>query len=238
MFYGQRIDEDRFWLDEEEAHHCVRVFRHKEGEQILVTSGEGVIWDGRIVEIAKRSVSVSLTGIRDDQRHRPAVSLGIAPTKNLSRIEWLMEKGVELGLRRLTPLITDHGEKVRIRKDRLERIALAAVKQSLKAWMPVIDDPIPFDDWLQQNPVTETHSAFIGYCGSGEKAGLTEHYRAGSDVIIGIGPEGDFSSREIGQAMSAGFTILDLGPDRFRTETAALHAIGIVYEINRHAKIY
>lgn len=236
LFFGRKLDGDAVLLDEEEAKHSVRVLRHKVGDRIMVTTGEGFIWEGLIAEARKSEVLVKTGNVLMDHSARPNTWLAVAPTKNLSRIEWLIEKGTELGLRRFTPLITEHGEKTRIRKDRLERIALAAVKQSFKAWMPVIDEPVDFQDFLKNEQWENWPGRYMGYCGTGEKAGLMEDYSPGSDVIVLIGPEGDFSQSEVSKAQSSGFRILDLGTDRFRTETAALHVVSIVYELNRHAK--
>jgi len=236
LFFGVKIDGDALLLDGEEAKHCTRVLRHGVGDQLLVTSGEGVIWEGTVRGVSKESVTVQLDRESIDHRNRPMIWLAVGPTKNLSRIEWLIEKGTELGLRRFTPLITTRGEKLRVRKDRLERIARSAVKQSLKGWEPVIDEPTSLADLFSSDDFRTCPSRYIGFCGPDEKAGLSEDYSPGSNVIFLIGPEGDFTPEEVEMAQSAGCHILDLGPDRFRTETASLQALSVVYEINRHAK--
>lgn len=238
LFFGSKIDDYNIILDESEVKHCQQVLRHRVGDLVEVTCGDGQILEGRIEEISKKSVRLDLLRVIEDHGERPYLWLVVAPTKNQARIEWLIEKGTELGLRRFTPIVTAHSEKPRIRKDRLERIALAGVKQSRKGWLPVIDEMMTLEELLVSAEHEKIKTRFIGYCGEFEKRNLTEDYAPGSDVIVLIGPEGDFSEKEVELARGKGFAALDLGPDRFRTETAGTHIISFIYEVNRHAKIF
>lgn len=235
LFYGEKTGEGKIVLQEEEARHCAQVLRHKPGDRVWATAGDGRLWEGQIEELSKNRVVLRLETLLDDQGSRPRIWVAMAPAKNPARTEWLLEKATELGMSRFTPLITEHSEKTRTRTDRFRRLCLAAAKQSLKAQVPHIDEAVSFRDWLAAGEWQRTPARYIGYCGNAEKTGLLEDYKPGQNVMVLIGPEGDFSAAEVEAATSQGFRVMDLGKDRLRTETAAFHAISIIYEINRQA---
>lgn len=237
LFLGTKIDDRHFLLDEMESQHCTQVLRHTIGDHIHISEGLGVVWNCRITDAGKKRVIAERQELVSDVSHWPLVTVAIAPPKNPARIEWVIEKGTEQGLRHIIPMITEHSERVKVRSDRLERIARSAAKQAAHGFIPTIADPMPFEKMLEQWSSREKTASYIGYCGQNEKTGILEDYQPGSDVIFCVGPEGDFSPAEIELAASMGFKAIDMGPIRMRTETAAVHAVGVILEINRHAGI-
>ena len=214
----------------DESRHCVRVLRMGAGDEVWVTSGDGTMCRAHISDPDERACSVEIVERIDDYGHRPFhLHLLVAPTKNAARIEWLVEKAVEIGIDRITPIICDHSERGVQKTDRLDRIALSAMKQSLKARRPQIDAPVHLIDFLQQ---PAEGSKYVCYCVGDERHTLRELYTPGTDAVVLIGPEGDFSPREIEAALAAGFQPVTLGDSRLRTETAALYAVTAFNLIN------
>lgn len=212
----------------DESRHCVRVLRMGVGDEVWVTSGNGVMCRARIADPDDKACSVEIVERIEDYGRRPFhLHLLVAPTKNTARIEWLVEKAVEIGVDRITPVICDHSERGTQKTDRLDRIALSAMKQSLKALRPQIDAPVRLIDAIHSmDSITSIHSIkYICYCSGDERRTLHESYTPGTDVVVLIGPEGDFSPREIEAALAAGFLPVTLGDSRLRTETAALYAV-------------
>ena len=214
----------------DESRHCVRVLRMGVGDEVWVTSGDGTMCRARVADPDERASSVEIVERLDDYGRRPFhLHLLVAPTKNTARIEWLVEKAVEIGIDRITPILCDHSERGVQKTDRLDRIALSAMKQSLKARRPQIDSPVKLVDFLQQ-PVEG--SKLVCYCAGDERHTLHELYTPGTDAVVLIGPEGDFSPREIAAALAAGFQPVTLGDSRLRTETAALYAVTALNFLN------
>ncbi len=169
----------------------------------------------------------------EDYGHRPFhLHLLVAPTKNTARIEWLVEKAVEIGVDRITPIICDHSERGVQKTDRLDRIALSAMKQSLKARRPQIDSPVKLMECVNTEMWKCESGKFVCYCAGDERHTLRELYTPGTDAVVLIGPEGDFSPREIEAALAAGFQPVTLGDSRLRTETAALYAVTALNFLN------
>lgn len=214
----------------DESRHCARVLRMRAGDEIWVTSGDGVMCRALIADPDERACSVQITERIPDYQPRPfRLHLLVAPTKNAARIEWLVEKAVEIGIDRITPIICDHSERGVQKTDRLDRIALSAMKQSLKARRPQIDAPVHLIDYLQQ---PAEGSRYVCYCTGDERRTLHGSYTPGTDATVLIGPEGDFSPREIEAALGAGFLPVTLGDSRLRTETAALYAVTVLNFLN------
>jgi len=221
LFHCPDLVADLVELPEEEAHHAVSVLRLKVGDRIGLLDGQGVSARADLVEVGKRRV---VAEIRERTLHAPEraarIHLAVAPTKQMDRYEWFVEKAVEIGVDRITPLITNRSERSKMRVDRLHRVAVSAMKQSQRTWLPQIDEPIKLDEFLS----TELpQQRFFGWC-EGERTSLMQAYEPTSEVLLLIGPEGDFTSEEADQLRKEGSCAVSLGEARLRTETAALAA--------------
>ena len=226
-------------LPPEESKHCVRVLRMQLGDELYVTSGDGTMCRARVANPDPSACEVEIVERIADYDHRPfRLHIAIAPPKNNARTEWFVEKAVEIGIDRITPIICDHSERGVLKTDRLERIALSAMKQSLKARRPLIDQPIKLFDFLQNldsHIYTFTHSPvqkLVCYCSGDERHTLGQLYTPGTDTLVLIGPEGDFSPYEIAEVLAQGFQPVTLGTARLRTETAALYAVTALNFLN------
>ena len=212
-------------LSEEESRHCVKVMRHREGDEVYVTDGRGALYTCHIVKADARGCQLAIDK-REERQQRHYLHMAVAPTKNTDRFEWFVEKAVEMGVSRITPIICRHSERTNLRIDRLERLAHAAAKQSLKCILPQIDEPTNITDIIKQ---TSVNQRYILHCKDAEKPHLfNAATQKGSSTIILIGPEGDFSDEEIALAVEHSFTAASLGPERLRTETAAMTACHII----------
>lgn len=211
-------------LPAEESKHCVRVLRIGVGDEVWVTSGDGVMCRARVSNPDDKACEVEIMERWSDyQRHPFHLHVAVAPTKNSARLEWFVEKAVEIGIDRITPVLCDHSERSNQKTDRLEKLALSAMKQSLKAKKTIIDKPIKLTDFLNSLDPGNTCRA-VCYCTGDNRHTLKEIYTPGQDALVLIGPEGDFSEREIATALAKGFRAVTLGSSRLRTETAALYA--------------
>jgi len=232
LFYTTNIDGQRASLPEEEARHCVQVLRHKIGDEIHLIDGKGGFYRGVIVEARKKHCVVQIVAAQQEYGKRPfRLHLAVAPTKNISRTEWLLEKTTEIGVETISPLLCAHSERRVVKPARLEKVLLSAAKQSLKAYVPELRPLQSFDDFVANAP--SEGSKFIAYLGEGVKGSLKENYQPGTDVCILIGPEGGFSPQEAEVAVSKGFLPVGLGSSRLRTETAGLVAAHTIELMNQ-----
>lgn len=212
-------------LPAEEAAHAVRVLRMKEGDPVVITDGNGRFYEGEISIASPKHCSINIT--RDyagEALWRGNIHLAVAPTKNMDRIEWFAEKATEIGFDRLTFLNCKNSERRVIKTERVEKIVVAATKQSHKAWKPVVEEMINFDKFIKQ---PFEGQKFIAHCWTdpAEMPFLADVVKNDGPCLILIGPEGDFSQEEVKQAEAAGFQPISLGKSRLRTETAALVAV-------------
>ena len=226
---------DTLTLGEEDSRHCVKVLRMSQGDTIQVVDGNGNLYTCRISTAHhKRCVIEVLETVRETPHWGHRIILGIAPTKNLDRIEWLVEKCVEMGVDRIIPLRCHNSERTVLKTDRLKKIMVAAMKQSLKATLPTLDEMTPLDRVIASSG---NGTRCIAYCDEmwprDERLTLPAVYRPGQDVTVLIGPEGDFSPQEVQAARAAGFVPVTLGESRLRTETAGLMAVAAVHTINQ-----
>jgi len=225
LFYGHII-EDRFQLHESEINHCVRVLRKNAGETIHFITGDGNLYSGTIENASKREVAGTY---QLKEKHWGSVpydlTIAVAPTKNMDRFEWFLEKSIELGVTHIIPLRCERSERKIIKEERLFKVALSATKQSLKGKLPQISPLIPFKDFLQLNL---EGTRCIAHCDDSERTAFTELV-PNQKLVVLIGPEGDFTAEEVLAAENAGFTPIHLGQSRLRTETAALTAVSMVY---------
>lgn len=229
VFYSSAIDGDLAVLDGEEARHAIQVLRHKPGDQIRFTDGKGTWYDGILESAGKKECLLRIVH-RDQLPTRRAyrVHIAIAPPKNMDRLEWFLEKGAEIGLDEITPVWCRHSARTTLRPDRLEKILLSAMKQSLQPFLPKLNPPVPLHSFLGGLAVSQAQR-FIGYLDSRSvSAHLFDACNPGKDTVVLIGPEGDFSPEEVTESLRAGFQTITLGPSRLRTETAALVATHIV----------
>ena len=226
-------------LTHDESKHCTRVLRMGVGDEVWVTSGDGTMCRALIADPNPSACEVEIVERITDYDHRPFhLHIAIAPPKNNARTEWFVEKAVEIGIDRITPIICEHSERGVLKTDRLERIALSAMKQSLKASRPLIDPPVNLPLFLKNlnsHIHTFTHShiqKFVCYCSGDERHTLGQLYTPGTEALVLIGPEGDFSSHEIAEVLAQGFQPVTLGTARLRTETAALYAVTALNFLN------
>ena len=236
LFYSKDISLSGFCtLDAEESRHAVRVLRMREGDIINVTDGRGNLYQCRILQANDRACVVEVAeqefSIPNSQF---SIHLAVAPTKNPARMEWLVEKAVEIGVGEITLLQCDHSERTFLKTDRLEKLAVSAMKQSLHLTLPRINPAVSLHDWLNsQFSILDSQFKFIAHCEADKpRTPLAAAMQPGRDAVVLIGPEGDFSEEEIQQALAAGFQPVSLGPSRLRTETAALYAVTAFNLIN------
>ena len=222
LFYVPDIAEG--WeLSEEEAAHCLRVLRLSAGDELEITDGKGNLYKAEIASIQGKHCYVQAREVLSVPKSwRGNIHIAIAPTKNIDRIEWFVEKATECGIDRIVPILCDHSERKVIKGERLEKIAVSAMKQSLKAYLPQIDPLTPLRQLLAE-PFDGVK--LIAHCEEdAERIFMGEKIHRGENVLVLIGPEGDFSREEIEAARKAGFVEVSLGNSRLRTETAALAA--------------
>lgn len=231
-FYAPDIETVNL-LPEGEAQHCVRVLRLKEGDQVEVVDGKGHLFLCEIVSANHKNCAVSIVEKTDVAPHWGCrLTVVIAPTKNIDRFEWMLEKSVEMGVDRIIPVLCRYSERKQLKTERLNKILVSAMKQSLKATLPQLDELTPVMDVI--NSVGKDGQRFIAYCDKEiPRRDLVKEYKKGSDVVIMIGPEGDFSKEEIRAALDAGFVPVTLGKSRLRTETAGVFAVAAVHTINQ-----
>lgn len=212
-------------LDAEESGHCVRVLRYTRGDEILLTNGQGMTYTAEIINPNPRHCEFTvLTAEKQEKHHSNYIHIAIAPTKNIERIEWFVEKCTEIGVDEITPLLCRYSERKQLRVDRLEKIILSAAKQSLTPYMPKLNGLTDCADFIR-NAKEETK--FIAHCYKEDKRELRKEIMPGKSVVVMIGPEGDFSEEEIATALENGFVPVSLGDSRLRTETAGIVACHI-----------
>ncbi len=221
LFYTPDIATSRF-LSEEESGHCVRVLRYQRGDMILLTDGKGYTYNARITNPNPRHCEFEIVSCEQQKKsHSFDMHIAVAPTKNIERMEWLVEKCTEIGVDTITPLLCRYSERKQIRLDRLEKIILSAAKQSLTPYLPTLNPLTDYDSFV--HAATED-TKFIAHCYEQDKRQLKDLIECGKSCLVLIGPEGDFSEGEVEDALSLGFKPVALGNSRLRTETAAIVA--------------
>lgn len=223
LFYCPDIETSQT-LSEEESAHCVRVLRYTAGDEILITDGRGTTYTARITNPHPKHCDFEIIS-REAQEalHDFHLHIAVAPTKNIERVEWLVEKCTEIGADEITMLLCRFSERKQIRMDRLEKIMLSAAKQSLKHYLPKLNDLRDFKTFIREE-AQKDQDCFIAHCYKEDKRELKNELTPRRDVLVLIGPEGDFSEEEVKEALSLGFKPVGLGKARLRTETAAIVA--------------
>lgn len=228
LFYAS-IHQDYAILTEEEMRHCIKTLRKKEGDHITVMDGLGSWYEVVLEQIKKREVIAKIIKQLPVQAPTPyQIHIAIAPTKNIDRLEFFLEKATELGLSQVSLLLCQRSERKKVRIDRLQRILLSAAKQSLKASLPTISELLPFQEFINN---CQEEQKLIAHCLDHTQP-LTQTYQKQKDVCVLIGPEGDFSPEEIDLALKAGFKPVSLGESRLRTETAGIVACHSIHLLN------
>lgn len=218
-------------LPEQESTHCCRVLRMKEGETVFVVDGKGHCFECVITDAHPKHTKVEIISTEEEKNHWSSrIVLAVAPTKNIDRIEWLIEKVVEIGIDEIVLLNCEHSERKKVNEDRLDKIVVSAMKQSLKAIKPRFSGIIGFKEFLKE---TDTECRYFGYCDKDTmRMNFADSYPGGKSITILIGPEGDFSPNEVKEAIDAGFLPVTFGDSRLRTETAALFGVVATHVIN------
>ena len=230
IFFTHNISGNTAALNESDSGHCIRVLRMKRGDTVNLIDGKGSFYEGVIMSTDHRAVTVEIKRIEQNFGARDYyLHLAIAPTKNMDRFEWFIEKAVEIGIDEITPLLCQHSERKNLRNDRLEKIMISAIKQSVKAYLPVLNPLTGFDQLINGNV---RGNKYIALCTHDPMAELISTQNKLRSFTILIGPEGDFSLEETGSALKNGFLPVSFGPSRLRTETAGVVACQIISDWN------
>ena len=232
LFYAADFTAPEYILSEEESRHAVKVLRLVEGDTLHITDGKGNLYRCEVVSAHQKHTLVRAVEHFEEFEKLPYhLTMAVAPTKNIDRYEWFLEKATEIGVAEFIPLVSEHSERKVIKAEREEKVITAAVKQSLKAYHPVLAKLTPFGKVVCK---TFAGRKFIAHCGDAvkEKKYLASTLKKGEDALVLIGPEGDFSPEEVALAVANGFEEITLGTQRFRTETAAVVAVDMVSIVN------
>lgn len=233
LFYAPDIKGVTYILNEEESKHCVRVLRKKIGDIIHIIDGRGGLYKCEITDDnAKKCVVCVTEHIKEFEKRPYTLHLAVAPTKNIDRFEWFLEKSTEIGVDCITPLECDHSERKIVKNERSEKVITSAIKQSLKAYHPVFESMTSFKEFVCRD--FGSKELFIAHCEeSEEKIILNKLASIGGHYVVMIGPEGDFSLDEIALAKEKGFKFISLGKSRLRTETAGVMAAAFLSILNQ-----
>ena len=232
LFYNKDIDisDSQFTFDKTESRHIVKVLRKKEGDVLHITDGKNTLYTVHILLANDKRCLVQITNTEQQEKPWPyKLHIAIAPTKNNDRLEWFLEKATEIGIDEITPIICSNSERSVLKTERLEKIVQSAMKQSLKFVLPKLNQPLKFTDFINQSFDSEL---FIAHCEELQKDSLASSLKPNSNVLIMIGPEGDFTPSEISTALKNNFKPVSLGNSRLRTETAGVVATQTVAIIN------
>jgi 16S rRNA (uracil1498-N3)-methyltransferase len=214
----------QFTLSEPSSKHCVQVLRMDVGENLEITNGAGGLFHATIQVAHKKNAVVSITSSIQNERPQQKLQLGISLLKNAVRLEWLFEKATEMGLTTITPLLCERTIHERFKTERMQQIIQSAMIQSQQTWLPVLTEPIPFQQFIEQATASQK---LIAHCEPLQKTSI-KSIEPSNDLVLLIGPEGDFAPTEIEAAIAKDFTPIDLGPTRLRTETAGIFALSVL----------
>jgi len=230
LFYSPEITSNTFTLNQEESKHCLKVLRLNTGDVVHLTDGKGNLYQTTIIDANPKKCTLEIREVKKEYGKKDyKIHMAVAPTKNINRFEWFLEKATEIGIDKITPVICEHSERRIINPERLNKVIIAAMKQSFKAYLPVLNPAIFLKDFISEKNNSEK---YIAYCSDNYRDNLKDLYNKQKDAVILIGPEGDFSEQEVSLAINYGFKPISLGAERLRTETAALVACHTVNLIN------
>ena len=235
FFFSNDINNQTIILDNYESRHCIKVMRHKVGDLIKIVDGLGNLYSGNLVSFNKNSCAIQINDKTENYKKRNQhIHIGISPIKNQDRLEWFIEKSVEIGIDEITLIDCDRTLRKKIKIDRLNKIAITAMKQSLKAYIPKINDVISVNDFIMYN---QNSSKFICHLDNDDRRDVfyyKDDIKKYKNVSILIGPEGDFSASEIELAVDNDFLCVTLGNSRLRTETAGIVACHLFNLMNSY----
>lgn len=232
LFYNPSISETEklFVFDKEESKHIIKVLRKKESDILFVTNGLGYLFKTEIALASDSKCTVNILSFEKQEPSKYHLHLAVAPTKMNERYEWFLEKATEIGIQEITPIICEHSERKIIKKDRFQKIIESAIKQSLHCYIPKLNEPITCKEFVKKEFNSQK---FIAHCEEINKKSLKKELKISENVLILIGPEGDFSVKEIKMALDNKFIPVSLGMTRLRTETAAIvacHSVALINE--------
>ncbi|MDR1006126.1 MAG: 16S rRNA (uracil(1498)-N(3))-methyltransferase [Bacteroidales bacterium] len=235
IFYAPDVAENAlgstYALNSEESQHCTKVLRLKVDNIVGLTDGKGNIYEAVLTDVNHRNCFVRIENvIRHEQKPDFAIHIAIAPTKNIARTEWFIEKATEIGVSDITPVFSVNSERNIVKMERLNKILISALKQSQQAFMPTLHDSMPLNAFFD---TFDAQCKLIATCEGSDKKTIKQAYTPNQSVIVLIGPEGDFVSEEINKALQSGYQTITLGSNRLRTETAALVALQSIHTINQ-----
>lgn len=233
LFYTPDIDpaNPHYFLNEEESKHCIRVLRLEKGNEVQLIDGKGGFFTAVIQDAhPKRTILQIISAVTAFSKRNHYLHIAMAPTKNIERMEWFLEKATEIGIDEITPIICQRSERKEVKTDRLNKIITAAIKQSIKAYHPVLNEPVSYKQFITKSFEGQK---FIAHCENTEKTAMKAELINNGRYLILIGPEGDFSPDEINDSLHNNFKAITLGDSRLRTETAALEACFEVNFLNR-----
>ena len=220
------ISNNTFELDPSEVQHAVKVLRKDVGDAIQFITGDGNLYEGTLETVSKKRALGTYRLVETEFGHVPyQLTIAIAPTKRMDRMELFVEKATEMGISEIIPIICHHSERKHVKVERLQKVALSAAKQSLKGVIPTVHEAKPFKELLKHTASIKC----IAHCEDGDKKSWSSELRSGKHHLWLIGPEGDFSPAEVESAVAAGFSPVHLGSSRLRTETAGLAAVAMAY---------
>lgn len=226
IFYLPDTGNRELILDPAESNHCVAVMRYKKGDRIRIIDGKGGVFEAELLNEDRKACRVSIVSKEEDLYPLPRkLHIVIAPVKNMDRFEFFVEKATEIGVTSITPIICQRSERRKLRSDRLEKVAIAAMKQSGKAFLPEIREMEKFQKWISRD---HPGAKYIAHCMEGNRIELWDMQPAEENWVL-IGPEGDFTAGEIETAIACGFQPATLGKYRLRTETAGIVACASFY---------
>jgi 16S rRNA (uracil1498-N3)-methyltransferase len=231
LFYAPDIQGNTYQLSEEESKHASRVLRLGPGDEVILTDGKGNWMKSEIADAHPKKCLIQVLETIENY-HSPSyhLEMAVAPTKNINRFEWYLEKATEIGINKIYPLLSEHSERKVIKKDRLEKVVTSAMKQSLKAWHPELNELIGFKELVKKE---FNGKKFIAWCEAEQDNRIENHLNEGEKAMIFIGPEGGFSPDEINLAKENDFIPISISKSRLRTETAAVVACHSVAYINK-----
>lgn len=231
IFYTPEINSNSLILSEEESKHCIKVLRLDTGSLLHLVDGRGGFYDALIEDPHPKRTKLKIVKKIDDfGKRNHYLHIALAPTKNIERVEWFLEKATEIGIDEITPIICDRSERKEVKIDRLNKVITSAVKQSIKAFHPQLNEPIRFSDFVAKS---KNDQKFIAHCMEDAKVTIKDKLKPGGNYLVMIGPEGDFSPLELQSALTNDFIPISLGDSRLRTETAALEACFEINFLNR-----
>lgn len=226
LFYTPDIAGEFYQLSEEESKHCIRVLRLELEDKVQLIDGKGGFYVAKIIDAHPKHTTLAVLEYQPDfNKRNHHLHMAVAPTKNIDRFEWFLEKSTEMGIDEITPIICERSERKEVKTDRLNKIITSAVKQSLKAYHPKLNEAVNFKNFVGKIQAEK----YIAHCMDGPKSALKSCLSLKGNYLILIGPEGDFTASEIALATSENYLPITLGTSRLRTETAALAAC---FEVN------